>query len=436
MNTSDNVPKNAIDAIHALGRFSGAPGLHRIRALCAALDNPQSGLKFVHIAGTNGKGSTACMLASVLRRAGYHTGMYTSPYLTQFYERIRVDGAQITHDALERLWQRVDAAVRTLTLPEGETIGEFECTTALAFLYFAEQGCDIVVLETGLGGRYDATNVIDAPEVCVITPVSRDHTEVLGNSLAEIAGEKAGIIKRGSTVVITPGQPDEARAVLERTCAEQGAKLYEAADSLRVLRCEITGSSFVFEGQGYTLKMAGRHQIQNAQGVLMAVEALRARRLAIPVDAAVRGLATARMAGRLECVRETPLVLLDGAHNPAGADALCAAVDELLKMRRLHIVMGMVRDKEFQPCVQALARRADVFYACAPSGTDRALGAQVLAALAEQDCAEVYDCGDVAAALALALEHAAPRDCVIVCGSLFLIGEAEKILHARQKTAE
>ena len=161
-------PKTAIEYIHSLGRFTGKPGLHRIKALCEALGNPQDRLKFVHLAGTNGKGSTACMIASALQAAGLRTGLYTSPYLVQFYERIRVDGVMISDDDLTRLCERVTVACESLTLPEGETIGEFEFTTALAFLCFVEQECDIVVLETGLGGRCDATNVIKNAEVCVI----------------------------------------------------------------------------------------------------------------------------------------------------------------------------------------------------------------------------------------------------------------------------
>ena len=179
-------PKTAIEYIHSLGRFSGKPGLHRIKALCEALGNPQDRLKFVHLAGTNGKGSTACMIASALQAAGLRTGLYTSPYLVQFYERIRVDGVMISDDDLTRLCERVTVACESLALPEGETIGEFEFTTALAFLCFVEQECDIVVLETGLGGRCDATNVIQNAEVCVITPISLDHMAVLGNTTAVI----------------------------------------------------------------------------------------------------------------------------------------------------------------------------------------------------------------------------------------------------------
>lgn len=430
------IPKTAVDYIHSLGRFSGAPGLHRIRALCAALGNPQDGLKFAHLAGTNGKGSTACMLDSVLRAAGYHVGLYTSPYLVQFHERIRVDGIMIPDADLTRLSARVAQACKGLVLPEGEHIGEFEFTTALAFLYFAEQRCDIVVLETGLGGRYDATNIIQAPEVCVITPISRDHMAVLGDTVAEIAAEKAAIIKPDCAVVCAEGQPDEALPAIRRACDAVGAVWYDGMQDMQVLRCDITGSAFVHGGQGYTIAMPGRHQLQNAQTALRTFAALRKRGWSISPEAGIRGLARARMSGRLERMGDQPLVLLDGAHNAAGVAALTRTVDEMLKMHRLLVVMGMVKDKEYAECIYEMARRADVFFACAPEADMRALPAQTAAAIAEQHCGEVYDCHTVACALGLALEKAAPRDCVLVCGSLYLIGEAEKILRTRQKAAE
>ena len=292
------------------------------------------------------------------------------------------------------------------------------------------------MLETGLGGRCDATNVVRNTEVTVITPISRDHMAVLGDTVAEIAGEKAAIIKPASAVVCADGQPEEARVVIQHTCEARGAIWYTGTLDYRLLRCDLDGSAFVYEGQGYTIAMPGRHQLQNAVTTLRTVSALRERGWDIPLEAAVRGLARARMPGRLERLAEQPLVLLDGAHNAAGVEALCRAVDELLKMRRLHVVMGMVRDKEYEYCVREMARRADVFYACAPEADDRAVNEHTIAALAERDCAAVYDCHTAEQALGLALGNAAPKDCILVCGSLFLIGEAEKILRSRQKTAE
>lgn len=430
------IPQTAIDYIHSLGRFSGKPGLHRIRALCAALGDPQDRLQFVHLAGTNGKGSTACMIASALRAARLRVGLYTSPYLVQFYERIRVDGAMIPDADLTRLAERVAVACESLALPEGESIGEFEFTTALAFLYFAEQQCDIVVLETGLGGRCDATNVVRTTEASVITPVSLDHMAVLGDTVAEIAGEKAAIIKPGSAAVCAAGQAEEAMVVIRHACEACGAVWYTGAQDCRVLRCDIEGSAFVHDGQGYTIAMPGRHQIENAVTALRTLSALRERGWDIPVEAAVRGLARARMPGRLERLVDQPLVLLDGAHNAAGVEALCRAVDELLKMRRLHVVMGMVQDKEYETCVRKIARCADVFYACTPEADGREVDAHTISALAARECADVHTCRTAEDALGKAISAAQPKDCILVCGSLYLIGETEKILKSRQKMAE
>ena len=187
-----------VERIHALGRFSGKPGLHRMRALCNALGNPQDQLKFIHLAGTNGKGSTATMLASALEKSGYRTGLYTSPYLITFHERIRINGSMISDNDLSQLFQTVQDAANRISLPAGEHIGEFEFVTAMAFLYFLEQACDIVVLECGLGGEYDATNIIAPPEAAIITSISLDHIGVLGHTVEEIARTKAGIFKPGS----------------------------------------------------------------------------------------------------------------------------------------------------------------------------------------------------------------------------------------------
>ena len=398
------IPKTAIAYIHSLGRFTGKPVLHRIRALCAALGDPQDRLQFVHIAGTNGKGSTACLTAAALRAAGLRVGLYTSPYLVQFYERIRVDGAMISDADLHRLAGRVAVACESLTLPAGEAIGAFELTTST--------------------------------EVSVITPISLDHIAVLGDTVAEIAGEKAAIIKPGSAVVCADGQAAEAMVVLRHACEACGAVWYTGAQDCRVLRCDIEGSAFVHDGQGYTIAMPGRHQIENAVTALRTLSALRERGWDIPVEAAVRGLARARMPGRLERLVDQPLVLLDGAHNAAGVEALCRAVDELLKMRRLHVVMGMVRDKEYETCVRKIARRADVFYACTPEADGREVDAHTISALAARECADVHTCRTAEDALGKAISAAQPKDCILVCGSLYLIGETEKILKSRQKMAE
>ncbi len=424
--------KTALGYIDSLGRFSGKPGLHRMRHLLNALGNPQDKLKFVHIAGTNGKGSVAYMLDSVLRASGYRTGLYTSPHLVRFNERMSADGETISDPELCRITEKVKSASESLKLQGNESIGGFEFATAMAFMYFLEKNCDIVVLETGLGGRFDATNVINVPEACVITQISIDHTETLGGDVRQIAHEKAGIIKPGATVIASPGNTASVKGIIKAVCHNTGAVLHKISkDGFGVLRSGINGSAFVYENQGYTVPLPGGHQIQNALTVLGTLEALRLKNWDIPVLSAVKGLAKTKVPGRLEIKREHPLLLLDGAHNIGGTEALCGFIDKALKMRRKHIVMGMLRDKLYEDCIRELASRADVFCACSQEANDRALPAQTIAAIAERECEEVYDCGDIGKALKLAIENAGPEDAIIVCGSLYLIGEAEKLLGSR-----
>lgn len=426
--------KRPEDYIHALGRFSGAPGLHRIRALLAALGDPQRALRFVHLAGTNGKGSTAAMTAEIVLRAGYRVGLFTSPYLVAFEERIRVNGEMIGQDDLARLTDRVRAAVSMLSLPEGEHIGEFEFVTAVGMLYFVERACDLVVLETGLGGEFDATNAIDPPLVAAITSISLDHTAVLGDTVEQIARTKAGIIKQGSTVVCAYGQPDGARCEIEAVCARVGASLTIPVPATEV-ECGLDGSHFCAAGHTYRLSLIGRHQVDNALTVLAIVGALRDRGFFLPEDAVRDGLAGTRFAGRLERVSTAPLTLLDGAHNPGGVAALTDTLDTLIGKRRLLLVMGMVRDKAVESCVAALATRATAFFACAPNN-ERALPADALAALAARDCTEVHVCESVAHAYTAARRNATESDCILICGSLYLVGEAEKIFTTRQNMAQ
>lgn len=417
-----------VEYIHQLGRFSGAPGLHRIRALTEALGNPQKQLKFIHIAGTNGKGSTAVMLASVGQCAGYRVGLFTSPYLVRFHERIQVNGVQITDGDLARLTERVAEAVRGLALPADESIGEFEFVTAVALLYFVEQKCDFVVLEAGLGGEFDATNVIDAPMVNVITAISLDHTAVLGDTVSAIARTKAGIIKPGSVVVCSPEQPVEALGEIVAACSRAGVSLHVPGGA-EIRSTGLEGTVFRYYDGEYRLTMPGRHQVSNALTVMHTAIGLRTAGFPIPQDAIRQGLANARLPGRLEKIADAPLVLLDGAHNPGGIQALCQALDEFLAGRRLFAVMGMVSDKAAAECAAQIARRATAFFACAPD-IDRALPAAELAALAARDCADTQACGTLAHALACAQATACAEDCILLCGSLYLVGEAEKILSA------
>lgn len=409
-----------VDRIHAHGRFSGKPGLHRIRALCRTLGDPQKQLKFIHIAGTNGKGSTAAMLAAVFKEAGYRTGLFTSPYLVTFYERIRVDGRMIDDASLTRLTGRVEAAESTLCLPAGERIGEFEFVTAVGFLYFVEQNCDIVILETGLGGAFDASNVIDPPEAAVITPISLDHTAVLGQTTGEIARTKAGIIKPGSAVVCAAGQPDDAQKILLKTCP--GVQIPEMPENVN---CDLDGARFVWGGQRWHTPMIGLHQVQNACTALQTIQAMREGGWNLPDGAVHRGLERAAMPGRMEILRKKPRIIVDGGHNEAGVKAIASTMHALKLDGRLHVIFGMVADKNVKACAVTIGELGDCYYITEPNN-ERALKAEKLAEILNRPQAVYGTYRHAADAFSAALILAAENDTILICGSLYLVGEAEK----------
>lgn len=421
--------EQTLTRIHAHGRFSGTPCLDRMRALMAMLGNPQKKLKFVHIAGTNGKGSTAVLCASALQQAGYKTGLFTSPFIMDFCERIRINGEMIPRADLCRIAQKVMETEQRLTLPEGERIGEFEFTTACAMLYFAQQ-CDIVVLEVGLGGRFDATNCIDAPEVAVMAHVALDHMAVLGNTVEEIAADKSHIVKSGCTLVNYPEQKDSVDAVLRQRCYDVTAQ-YIKAPMPEIASCTLEGTDCVIDGKRFHLRLVGRHQADNAATAYAALLVLREKGWKISDQAIADGFSRATIAGRQEVVQTDPLLMIDGAHNVDGVTALCATMDDLLPAGGISLVLGMVADKQYEACVRMLVRRADSVYAVQPDNP-RALSSRELTTMirAFSPYCNVIDCGDVPSALKRALRYADETDTIVVCGSLYVAGEAKNALVA------
>lgn len=410
--------QEAADLIHQRAWVGQQPGLDRIRRLLGRLGNPQEKLKFVHIAGSNGKGSTAAMLSSVLTAAGLKTGLYTSPHLWRFHERFQVDGVPISGEDLAEITAQV------LEAAEDET--EFELMTAIGMVYFLKAECDIVVLETGLGGRLDSTNVIPAPEAAVITHIGLEHTEILGDTLDKIAREKAGIIKQGCDVVLCE-QGFDLYCLFEEICKFRYSRLALTVNP-EVLSSGLEGQTFTYRGEGlYHIALLGEHQLQNAAVVLETVNVLRRRGWDIPEEALVRGLGQARWPGRLELARRGPDVILDGGHNPQCMEALARALGELYPGKKLIFLTGVLADKDWSTMMGELLPLAKEFYTITPD-SPRAMPAAELAAYLEGQGAKATPCGSVREGLELALVFLPPEDVVCVTGSLYMIGEARHLL--------
>lgn len=418
----------ALEYIHGTQRFGSKPGLDRITALCAALGNPERKLKFVHVAGTNGKGSTTAMTASITRAAGLKTGFFISPFITEFRERIQIDGEMIPKDELANRIGRMRGVIDRMIADGGEHPTEFELVTALALEYFADMRCDIVALEVGMGGRFDATNIIPAPEVAVVTTISFDHVEYLGDTLRAIAGEKCGIIKRGCEAVTCCGQLDEPLAVIGDTCRAMEVPLTSPDESqLQYFESGLGGSRIIYKGLTLDIPLIGAHQIVNALTAVEAVLALRRRGFNITDSNIVDGINATRWHGRLEVLRQQPVIVIDAAHNADGFICLSAAIDSLFSGKRLITVMGMLKDKDFERCVPLIARRSSAFFAT-PTRGERGLSSARIARVASIYCAKTTPCEDVAQGVKMAIAAAGKDDVIIGCGSFTLIGEVRKLI--------
>jgi len=416
--------QEAIEYIHSFQWEKHAPGLCRIRELLERLGNPQKDLKFIHVAGTNGKGSTCAVLDSVLRSAGYRVGLNTSPYIMTFHERIRVDGEVISDAALADLTERVRPVAESMA----EHPTEFELITAIAMLYFKEQRCDIVVLEVGLGGALDASNVIDVPEVAVIAAMGMDHVALLGPTLTDIAREKAGVIKPGGSVVSYGGCP-EADAVFRHRCAEVGAYLDEVDFSaLSHVETGLTGAEFGFGTRtNLRIPLVGVYQVRNAALAITALEVLREKGWNISEEALREGLARTQWAGRFEVLGREPVFLLDGAHNAHGMQAAVESLRALLPGQKLMFVLGMLADKDTGDMLDLLAPLAQQAFAVQPE-SPRAMDAQDLSNLLKARGVPAKACESVEDAVAAAIAAAGKSGAVCALGSLYMSGAVRRAM--------
>lgn len=427
---------DALQYIYDLQRLGIKLGLENIRRLLGALGNPERAFRAVHVGGTNGKGSTAALLAAILRAAGLRVGLYTSPHLLDFTERIQVSGEPIGPDALADLTAEVRAALEAAFAPAPDDLPShptfFEVTTALAFLHFARAGAEWAVIEVGLGGRYDATNVL-APDLTVITNVAVEHQDLLGDSLEAIAAEKAGIVKPGIPLVTAAAEP--ALGVLRRACAERGAPLLHVPTTYGWIREALLpdGQVFSLRGPGtdrrnLRIGLLGRHQLVNAATAVSAAERLWGRSLALPESAVREGLAAARWPARLQVVGERPRLLVDSAHNPAACRAVRDFLEEEIPGRRL-LVFGALKDKDWGQMLEILLPAFTVAILCRPP-SDRAADPVMLLGSARGLCHHVEVVPEVPDALAAARALARPEDTVLVAGSLFTAGAALAALRA------
>jgi dihydrofolate synthase/folylpolyglutamate synthase len=395
-------------------------GLAPVRSLLARLADPQNGYPAVLIAGTNGKGSVAAMLASILTAAGYRTGLYTSPDLIDLRERIRIDGRMISRAELSLCAGEVRERVR-------EPISYFECITAMAFLHFHRQQVDVAVLEVGLGGRLDATNVV-VPLLSVITNISLEHRDYLGNTLEQIAREKGGIIKEGGRC-LTAASQRPVIDTLETLCRERGATLYRLGREIR--RRIHRDGSFSYRGVGrrherLACPLPGRHQFSNAALAVGAAELIGAAGFVVDAAAVAEGLAKTRWEGRLETLQRRPQLLVDGAHNPAGVATLCRALKHDFSFRRLWLIFGVLGDKDYRTMARRLFPLAHGVFLTSPQSA-RSLPLEVLLSAAARLHPNVETVENPADALAAALSGAAEEDLICVTGSLYLVGEIKRI---------
>lgn len=411
--------EEALSYIHSICWKGSKLGLDRTRELLGKLNDPQKELKFIHIAGTNGKGSTAAMLSSILEEAGYRVGLYTSPFINRFNERMQVNHQPIPDEELAALTEYVRPHADAMA----DSPTEFELITALAMVWFARQKCDIVVLEVGMGGELDSTNIIDVPEAAVIAAMGLDHVKELGPTMADIARAKAGIIKEGGRVVSYGGNP-EADDVIAAVCRARNASLCQPDFSAIVPGdFSLEGQTFSYKGwRGLRIPLVGAYQMNNAAVVLETVEVLRQRGWNISDEAVRQGLADTRWPARFEVLRRDPVFIVDGGHNPHGIRATAESLRRLFPGRKITFVTGVMADKDVEHILGLIVPLADQFFTVRPDNP-RAMDAGELARRIEAMGAKATACASVRDGVDRAIQAEGPHGVACALGSLYMSGE-------------
>ena len=417
--------KEAMGYITSTYKFGSKAGLERIERLLDILGNPQKDLKFVHIAGTNGKGSLTAYMSSILEKAGLRTGVFVSPYLQRFSERIRIGQVEISDDEIVENILKIKNAIGIMEQESNDHPTEFEILTAMAMMHYKNNNCDIVVLEVGMGGVIDSTNIIsdESSVVSVITTIGFDHMQYLGNTLPEIAEKKAGIIKKNGHVVLYP-QVDEAMAVFEKTALEKNAVLEKLdREDVNVISETIDGTTFDFGGyKGLEIKLLGTHQVYNASLAVMACKALNAKGFEISEDILRQGLKDARWAGRFEIVSRNPMVVIDGAHNLEGAFSFSDGLKHYFGGKKLTFICGFLNDKDYGAMLEPFIPMAKRFVTITPDYPTRALPAEELRDYILKHHENVEAKASVEEALEHVISSGEKDDIICVFGSLYFIG--------------
>ena len=410
--------EETIAYIHSAYWKGTKDGLSRTRELLGLLGNPQDELRFIHVAGTNGKGSTCAMLASILQAAGYRTGLYTSPFVNRFNERIALNGIPISDQDLVDIFERIRPIVDNMENPPSE----FELITCAAMLYYKEQRCDVVVLEVGMGGEFDSTNIIHTPLLTIITAMGFDHMKYLGNTMTEIASAKAGIIKPDGTTLIY-GENPEADKVFYETCEQRHSRLVVTDHSRMVDHAHtLRGHDLSFGPYTHVhLPLIGSHQVKNAAVVLTAVEELNRGGLPIPDAAVYAGMAAVKWPARMELLSENPVFLLDGGHNPHGFHAAAATLRELFPNRKIRVMMGVMADKDHGDMIRELLPLAEGFVTVQPD-SPRSMTAKDLAEEIRSLGGSAVPAGSVENGVEIMFKEAKPNDVLLAIGSLYMAG--------------
>lgn len=424
----------AMDYIHNTAKFGSNYGLERTEKILELLGNPHKKLRCIHIAGTNGKGSTTAMLSEILKEAGYKVGMYTSPFLEEFEERIQINGVNISKEDLSDIVTEVSKAVNEVLQLGYDHPTEFEIITCAMLLYFYNQKVDYAVVEVGLGGRLDSTNVI-TPILSIITSISYDHMKILGDTLTEIAYEKAGIIKEGIPLVLYP-QAEESYKVIKNICEERNSRLIEVKEhSAKFVNVINDNQNFLqkieinTDEKNYEVKLAllGKHQLLNCAVVIHAVEELNRLESSLGEADIINGLRKVKWPGRLEVMRNNPLVVIDGAHNIDGIKKLSQSLDTYFNYDNIILILGILADKQVEAMINVIAPKAKKIIAVTPNSQRAELAKDLSEEIMKvNENVEVIE--DYAKAYEKALSYCNREDMLLISGSLYMIGDMRKII--------